>query len=254
MKSLVTKDWIFINDLVYKINSIENTRVMEKVFLETIRTIMPYDSATFYLAGDFGLDSSPVSVDLNPEDFVSTYIENMGIDYTKWIFSLSKSTVFRESDLFDEKERINMLYYKHIYQPLNIHYAAIVGLVHNEKFLGCCNFYNSAKNGDFSHKDVVILNILKDHLALRLYKDLTIVNEAINHNRLLLSETFCKKIDLTKKETAVFELIINGFSATEASEKLCISPNTLKNHLQSIYSKAGVKNKLELFRKASLIE
>ena len=178
---------------------------------------------------------------------IPSYLKNMDEDYTKWIFSLSKSTVCRESDLWSDEERRQTRYYQAVYEPFNVHYAVITGMVLENEFMGCCCLYRSQASGDFSDKEMFILDVLKDHLALTLSKRL-LAKPADTY----LTEEFLKSINLTNKELEVFGLILDGLSSEEISEKLFISPNTLKNHLQSIYAKAGVKNKLQLLKKANL--
>lgn len=56
-------------------------------------------------------------------------------------------------------------------------------------------------------------------------------------------------IVFTKRENKVLSLLHNGYKQSEIAEKLCISPNTVKRHLQNIYSKLGVNNKVSALKK-----
>lgn len=56
-------------------------------------------------------------------------------------------------------------------------------------------------------------------------------------------------ISLTKREEKVLDLLQNGYKQLEIAEKLCISPNTVKRHLQNIYLKLGVNNKTSALKK-----
>jgi NarL family two-component system response regulator LiaR len=51
--------------------------------------------------------------------------------------------------------------------------------------------------------------------------------------------------DLTEREKEVLTLLVNGKSNREISSKLSISSATVKYHLGNIYSKLGVKNRIE---------
>jgi DNA-binding NarL/FixJ family response regulator len=51
--------------------------------------------------------------------------------------------------------------------------------------------------------------------------------------------------DLTEREKVVLTLLVNGKSNREISSKLSISSATVKYHLGNIYSKLGVKNRIE---------
>jgi DNA-binding NarL/FixJ family response regulator len=48
---------------------------------------------------------------------------------------------------------------------------------------------------------------------------------------------------LTRRETEIFLLIREGFSAGQIAGKLCISRRTVENHLSCIYDKTGMKKK-----------
>lgn len=63
-------------------------------------------------------------------------------------------------------------------------------------------------------------------------------------------------ITLTARETDVLEQLGQGFSYTKIAEKLFISPSTVRKHIENIYKKLQVHNKLEavdLARKQNLI-
>jgi LuxR family maltose regulon positive regulatory protein len=50
---------------------------------------------------------------------------------------------------------------------------------------------------------------------------------------------------LSSREIEVLEVLINGLSNKEIGEKLFISVSTVKTHIINIYSKLGVKNRVE---------
>jgi DNA-binding CsgD family transcriptional regulator len=52
---------------------------------------------------------------------------------------------------------------------------------------------------------------------------------------------------LSLRELQVAALIRRGFTYTQIADELCISPNTVKTHWLSIYSKLGITSRRELF-------
>ena len=55
-----------------------------------------------------------------------------------------------------------------------------------------------------------------------------------------------EKALLTPREAEIVTLVTQGFRNKEIAEKLSISEQTVKNHLQNIYDKLGVSDRLEL--------
>jgi DNA-binding NarL/FixJ family response regulator len=54
---------------------------------------------------------------------------------------------------------------------------------------------------------------------------------------------------LSKREQEVLELLSKGFLYKEIADKLSISISTVKRHLNSIYTKLQVQNKVEAVNK-----
>ena len=59
-------------------------------------------------------------------------------------------------------------------------------------------------------------------------------------------EEFCKKYDVSTRETDIVREICNGLSNKEISEKLFISLQTVKDHTHRIYIKTNVKSRVQL--------
>ncbi len=55
-----------------------------------------------------------------------------------------------------------------------------------------------------------------------------------------------ERAGLTPRELEIVSLVSQGFRNKEIAEKLSISEQTVKNHLQNIYDKLGVSDRLEL--------
>ncbi|WP_234117083.1 response regulator transcription factor [Clostridium hydrogenum] len=61
-----------------------------------------------------------------------------------------------------------------------------------------------------------------------------------------LTEYFIKKYCITNKESEIIELTLTGLTYKQIAESLFISPKTVDNHVQSIYKKLKVTNKIQL--------
>ncbi len=53
-----------------------------------------------------------------------------------------------------------------------------------------------------------------------------------------------KKLGLTRREADVLLWIVRGQSNAEIGASLCISPRTVKKHLERVFRKLGVKTRL----------
>ena len=59
-------------------------------------------------------------------------------------------------------------------------------------------------------------------------------------------ESLAQAHGLSQRECDVFLQIVQGFSQKHVADDLCISVNTVKTHVQSIYRKFGVDSKDQL--------
>lgn len=62
-------------------------------------------------------------------------------------------------------------------------------------------------------------------------------------------EGFCKKHDISPRETDIIREICNGLSNKEISEKLFISIQTVKDHTHRIYIKTNVRSRVQLINR-----
>ena len=56
---------------------------------------------------------------------------------------------------------------------------------------------------------------------------------------------------LTQRETEIYGFCLSGKTNKEIAKLLFIEESTVKNHLQSIYQKYNVRNRVELTRRFS---
>ncbi len=62
-------------------------------------------------------------------------------------------------------------------------------------------------------------------------------------------ELNCKLYNLTARETGIVKLIDKGLKYKSIAEELFISERTVSKHVQNIFIKVGVSNKVELINK-----
>ncbi len=84
-------------------------------------------------------------------------------------------------------------------------------------------------------------NLLKNIVATEEIE--TTDDENLQSNELL------EKLNLTRRENEIFELLVKGNSNRAISEELCIAETTIKKHIQNILKKAECGNRNELIKK-----
>jgi len=140
---------------------------------------------------------------------------------------------------------------------------AIVWLV-SVFFIGF--FLDLVREGFIS--DILQLNhirlFLEQHISIRFYtlfyffwsliflkKTLAVLAQNASTLNEQLCEEAYKNYGITQREKEVIALVSKGKSNQEIAAELFISDKTVKRHIQNIYEKIGVKNRLELLKKMS---
>lgn len=73
------------------------------------------------------------------------------------------------------------------------------------------------------------------------------VDESIQTEKYVIPEDIKKKLCITERESEVFNLLLKGYSYNKIATELVISISTVRAHVSSIYRKAGVNSRYELY-------
>ena len=178
MSFLSDSEWLCLNDLVLSINSIDSDREFRSTVLKKLRFLIPYESAAFFLS-----DLSRDLVSTPQEWKTRVFLDPLGIDvpagmlelYTEKYWqqdmivahrNLTRSTVLRESDQLSPGD-IDSSYMK---DYLGGRHVVNVSFFNDEGFLGSLNLNRKKEEGDFSDREVQILELIEPHLTNRLSK------------------------------------------------------------------------------------
>lgn len=243
MRTLETNDWILLNSIIYRIYTMNNIDEMRTQLLEQLKMIIDFDSADFYLAAPTGEKKLTSPVFFNCEDDLSAEYDQ--IDYSRGILYSGKTLIYRETDIIPEEKRVESEYYQIVYKPNKWHYSLQMILARKKEFVGVVTFYRTIGKDDFKYDDIFILDLLKDHLAFRLYqqkKSGDLLGEKVTVS------AAAEKYSLTRREQTILKLLMEGRNNTTICENLTITENTLKKHILNIYRKLNVKNRVGLFK------
>jgi len=241
---LKENEWNTINSILLKIYTIRDIDELAGKIMKMIRMLIPYSKGYFMLFNDEEIDRERSSFIEMDEKNGKRYLDYFySVDYIQYIFDFMAETItYRDTDILEDDIRKQTEFYKDYLRPQNIPYGSGIILFKRRKILGIINFFRSKELGDFSDKDIYILDILKLHLANVVY-GLGKVQEIEKMERI---EECLSRYHLSKREIEVVRLLILGLSNMEISKQMLISESTVKKHIYHIYSKAGVKSRTQL--------
>lgn len=243
MRALDTNDWILLNSIIYKIYTMSNIDDMREQFLEQMKMLIDYDSADFLLASPDGKNKLVSPVLFNCEEDMSIAYDE--IDYSRGILYSGKTLIYRETDIIDDAKRVETDYYKKVYKTNKWHYSLQMVLARKKEFVGVITFYRTIGKEDFVYDDICILDLLKDHLAFRLYQQKKSGN--LMSEKLSVSAA-TEKYGLTRREETILKRLMEGRDNATICNSLVISENTLKKHILNLYRKLGINNRVGLFK------
>lgn len=250
---LKEKELEIVNEIIEMIYTTSNIKELRIQFLKKLALLIPFVFADFNI-GLINLDHSPKLID---PVIVSKFDENFEkrfihlyetkfykMDYVNWVFMTPDSLVYRESDLINEKIKKKSRFYQEYLQEFGLIYVAGIVIANNSKLLGAVSLYKSEQGGDFSEKDLSILNLFVSHLKRRFE------SEDLKNNRKITTSSIKLKYEyqLTKREIEIMGLILYGYSNLEIEQRLKISVNTVKKHISNIFLKLGISGRPQLVR------
>lgn len=241
---ITNSDWIILNAITYKIQSISDTDEMRMALMTGLGHLIEYDAASFYIvsAKDKNELCSPIGINYSTDDMLDYVHKYKDIDYSEGLMSAGKNIAYRESDLIPEEVRITTDYYKMVYNVHGWHYSIHLNISYNEHFLGVLSFFRNKGRENFTQEQVFILDMIKDHLAYRLEQDYI-----YRKNKKLTLHQCIADYGLSKKEAQVLEQLIHDSSSDEIASALNISVSTFRKHCNHIYSKLGISQRIQLY-------
>lgn len=243
MNSVDTNSLLVFNNMIYDIHAVEECNYLRQILLEKLRMVIEFDGGSFYMVSmdkqeqlcnraaylyDAQEQSTPKQLGLFPD-----------------MLDGEKSIAYRETDYMTDEAIMQAEYYNILYRPNHWHYALHIIFIHKKEFLGCLNLYKTLGSNDFSKNDIDICNLLKDHIALRLYNYKK--ERQLEGEKLSIQEAV-QRYNLTEKEHQILKKLLAGLDNNGICAELTISPNTLKKHIVNIYRKLDINNRTQLFK------
>ena len=242
MKGLTDQDWTQIDDIIADIYDDDHTLDLQDVITK-LSGLISFSNSLSCLASnvdegltffDFRSKNIPHS---NINDYCRHYIH---YDFLLWYSAAPNPIVCRATDIIVHEYMTNSIFMKEWLEPLNAHYILLVNIAANGHLYGNIVLYRSKEEGDFSDRDIAVMNTINRHLCSR-FKSL--YPKGIYHDPSgASSERIQSKYGLSKKEADIIRLICQGVPRSELAEALYIGNNTLKNYLSNIYQKMEISS------------
>lgn len=242
-------EWNAINNILLDLYTVNDMKQLSNKVLHVLRLVIPFSKGYFALLDENGRVDNGNSVfdgfDVQAEkEYKEKYFD---FDYKKHIFDLKKQTaVFQNPQMFDDEVRKNAGFYKEFLHSEDIPYEAGIGIIENGKIRGILNLFRGAGLGDFSEKNVYVLNILKRHLE-NIVRNVYLIDT--QNFDVVSSKCFDSAVSdfaLSEREAEILRLIADGKSNAEICSGLCVSISTVKKHVYNIFNKAGVNSRTQL--------
>lgn len=237
---------LFLNNLIYGIYNVDDFEHMKRQFLESLRTLIMFECGSIIMADSSektGLSDEALTIPERYREVEAKYILMEDYDYSRWHLQNAQSSILRTTDLMSDAEREKTVIYKRCFEPFGLYYSVDISLMCKGRLLGLLALYRQKVQGDFTDRELFMLQLLTEHLNARFYRE-AMPDSASSENRILNKNAL--KYGLSDRETEIVSLIVSGMTNNDISEALAIAPNTLKKHLQHIYSKTGLHNRTRL--------
>ena len=246
--TLKETEGLTINKVLLEMYDITDIDQFTERVLKTYRMLIPYTKGYFIVFNEAGgIESEKSSfIEMEPgvyEEYLDSYYEK---DYMKYTFELSEHTItYRDTDIMEESLRQKTEFYQGFLKPNHIPFGAGILLRRYGKPIGIVNFFRSELLGDFSDKDMFILEVLKGHLSHKLAGLLNGTKQAAGDRNKMLAH-LAAEFELSEREKEALLCMDGGMSNAQIAENMGISLSTVKKHVYHIFEKVGVDTRAQL--------
>lgn len=243
MAYMTENEWIYLNKMVYLLNSSGDEKMKRIDFLRDLRILIPYSAASFYLGNPNSPENpltDPVGIDIPNGKFQEYEQYYHKVDYSRNFYPMVSSMIYLESEMFPKEETSDSEYYHNylsgVDYVLDANFANLAGI------LGHISLSRNKKMGPFNERDLFIMRMMEPHITNRLYNYKLYVSQ----NNQIDKKALYNQYNLSHREMQVLNLLLQGKETNDISMQFNISNSTVKKHLGNIFQKFNVKNRIEL--------
>lgn len=247
---LDSKTWETINEFSLWLHAQHELADIQRGSLERIKNIIPHRISMFDLVTmeEDGQTEyiDPISTTMDQTELDAYYQRYAAMDYTTWSFNLRNLNVYRDLDLVDVEQRDRTPIFLEWMEPQGVYYGCGATLAMAGIPLGTVTLFRERSAGDFASNEMRILKELAQHLSLRLH-GLYPTGIAEHHDKLKDPvASLIEKAGINPREAEILRLMADGYTNKQMAATLFISESTVKKHINAIYHKLGVSNRMGL--------
>lgn len=240
-------EWLTINKILLELYTVDDMTTLEEKTLKVLRMMIPFTKGYYIVLDEHKQINREHTVFIGMDDSqVSKYLDCFyDQDYLQYLYEFSFETcVYQDTTILDETVRINTPFYQMYLKPLGIPYGCGIMLIRDGKVIAILNLFRGENFGDFTEKDLYILNVLKKHMENMLINTMKLnqKDEAVAVRFQYMKDEY----GMTDRENEILKLISEGKSNSDICEELVVSLSTVKKHVYNIYLKTGVKSRTQL--------
>lgn len=212
--------------------SIPKTR---STVLKELENIFDYKHTLFWLSDKDGNLKDPLNNNIS-DKMLSEYVDDIYIQdflyptVNKDFFK--KNNVLKLTDVVTTEQYEGSTYFNDFMLKYGFYDEMVITLKHEEEIIGAIGVANKENSDHFTKHDVLRFDYLSK-----------IISSALLHCN---EET---RPILTSRELEIVGLVRRGYTNSHIGQELYISINTVKKHLNNIFQKLGVFNRVELLNK-----
>lgn len=231
-QSLAISDYENIIHFASTIAKPENN--IRSVILHELANQFGYDKSIFWIADDLGNLTDPVVHGLSDQtiyDYVDEFSKHDFLHPQKHLSLFRSQKALRLVEIVRPKEYEDSVYYQAFMAPNGFYDEMVISLINEKQMIGVIGLARD-KQSTFEPQDSKRFKLMSK----------------------VISATFLHQYQedpslLSEREADVVALVKEGKTNREIAEKLFITHNTVKKHLQNIYRKYHVQNKVQLVQK-----
>lgn len=176
---------------------------------------------------------------------INFYPKNSVFSDNEWVLAVLIPDQDLAANIMRQNRRILILLFMLLI--FSVGAAALISRRHVAPVIGALEMVKTGKIAEYEKTNIQEIDDLMAFLASQDPAGEPLAQMEKAPETFTLFQNFVKNIEtLSPAELAVFKLYMEGYTAKEITEILCLSINTIKTHNKRIYSKLNVTSRKEL--------